>query len=199
VCTEECSKPTFGRRVGTVCVYSLAIAPFPRTGLYTDPQFGACTNASDPTSLQCAYGSGDACRPCPAGALCPGGYRVWPRPGYYAPSETADAVVPCEPPDPLVRCTGWNASVSATQCGAGYLQGSYTCSACAPGFFLADDGRCSQCPILGSLWQRYSSLVYIVVAIFVVVIVVYLCLVLLVFVKVSDYDPSRSMSRFALL
>ena len=29
------------------------------------------------TAHQCAYGKGDSCRPCPAGGMCPGGYRVW--------------------------------------------------------------------------------------------------------------------------
>ena len=45
------------------------------TGLWTDPSTGACTNASDPLSYACAYGSGDACVTCPSNVLCPGGTR----------------------------------------------------------------------------------------------------------------------------
>lgn len=47
-------------------------------GLWTDPATGACSNASDPRSFACAYGSGDACADCPAIALCPGGSREYP-------------------------------------------------------------------------------------------------------------------------
>lgn len=32
-----------------------------KTGLFTDPTTGACSNASDPRSLGCAFGSGDSC------------------------------------------------------------------------------------------------------------------------------------------
>ena len=46
-----------------------------KTGLYTDPAFGACSNESDPESFLCAYGSGDACTLCPSASLCPGGSR----------------------------------------------------------------------------------------------------------------------------
>ena len=45
------------------------------TGLWTDPGTGACTNASDPLSYACAYGSGDACVTCPDNVICPGGTR----------------------------------------------------------------------------------------------------------------------------
>lgn len=31
------------------------------------------------------YGRGLNCRPCPEGARCPGGYRIWPLPGWYVP------------------------------------------------------------------------------------------------------------------
>ncbi len=70
------------------------------TGLYTDPAFGSCANASDPLSLLCAFGSGDACRLCPSNALCPGGNRMWSRSEGWVASETTGAVAPCGPPDP---------------------------------------------------------------------------------------------------
>lgn len=59
---------------------------------YTDPASGSCINASDPTSALCAFGSGDGCIICPSGALCPGGYRLWTRVGFYAPTELAGVV-----------------------------------------------------------------------------------------------------------
>ena len=52
--------------------YALACSA---TGVYADPQLGACSNATDPSSYLCAFGSGDSCKPCPASALCPGGTR----------------------------------------------------------------------------------------------------------------------------
>ena len=32
---------------------------------------------------KCAFGLGDACRNCPLGGQCPGGFEVWPFPGFY--------------------------------------------------------------------------------------------------------------------
>lgn len=37
------------------------------SGPYTDPQTGACTNASNPASAYCAYGSDSTCQLCPVG------------------------------------------------------------------------------------------------------------------------------------
>jgi len=73
-----------------------------RTGLWTDPTGGACTNSSDSASFLCAYGGGDACVTCPTGALCPGGSRLWNRAGHWVASEAARAVSRCAPPDPRV-------------------------------------------------------------------------------------------------
>lgn len=107
-----------------------------QSGRYTNPLSGACINASNPASLSCAYGSGDGCRVCPSGALCPGGNRMWSRAGYWAAYDTSGTVTPCSPPDPESRCTGWNVALGATICGLGYLQGSYSCGACMTGYFL---------------------------------------------------------------
>lgn len=35
------------------------------------------------------YGRGDACKTCPEGTLCPGGYRMWPSAGYWNADETS--------------------------------------------------------------------------------------------------------------
>ena len=47
--------------------YTEACAGYPRGAM--------CMEAE--TASQCAYGKGDSCRPCPPGALCPGGERMW--------------------------------------------------------------------------------------------------------------------------
>lgn len=116
----------------------------PSGAAFTDPATGACTNASDPAALRCAYGSGDACSPCPEGGLCPGGFRLWSRPGYYTASESAGAVALCPPPSG--RCTGWDIAQAATQCAAPYQQGSRLCSVCSGAHYLLGDGSCAACP-----------------------------------------------------
>lgn len=111
-----------------------------QTGLWTDPASGVCAKASEPASLDCAYGSGDACRACPTGGLCPGGFRLWTRVGYWVASEADSDVSPCAPPNPEVKCAGWDTTAGAVKCGAGYRPGSYLCGACANGFYSFGDG-----------------------------------------------------------
>ena len=130
-----------------------------QTGLWTDPASGACANASDPASSRCAYGSGAGCTDCPGGALCPGGSRLWPRVGFWAPSETVSSVSPCGTPYPEAKCRGWNISRGAVQCGAAYRVGSSLCGACAPGFYLPGDGSCTACPVIAGVWGRYRVVV----------------------------------------
>jgi len=129
------------------------------TGLWTDPASGACANASDPLSLLCAYGGGEGCVPCPGGALCPGGSRLWPRQGFWAPSEAAASVAACAPPDPLVKCGGWSVREGAVQCGSPYRAGSYLCGACAPAHYPYGDGSCAACPVVAGAWDRYRGMV----------------------------------------
>jgi hypothetical protein len=73
--------------------------------------------------------------------------------------------------------------LGATLCGAGYLQGSFACSACAANFFLQDDGSCASCPVLTSAWDRYQSLLYILIALFAMVAFVWAGLWVLVHVR----------------
>lgn len=113
---------------------------------YTDFTAGACTNASDPAFSQCAFGSGDGCRLCPAHAMCPGGWRAFPlSAGWYTPSESSGAMLPCAAPA-AARCQGWDALAGAVRCGPGYLPGSQGCAACAGGFYQSGDGSCLPCP-----------------------------------------------------
>lgn len=146
-------------------------------GLYTDPATGACTNASDPASAACAFGAGDGCRPCPSNALCPGGLRAWPVPGYWSPGEGSADLLPCSAPGATKRCVGWNSAVGGVKCGVGYLQGSYLCGACAQAYFLSGDGTCSACPILPSLWVQYKGLFTLIVVVVAFAAVVYLTVI----------------------
>ena len=100
-------------------------------GSFPDPTTGVCSNSSDPLSVQCAYGSGEKCITCPSGALCPGGYVMWSRRGYWSVSDTAGVVAACSGPDALERCIGWDVGRGATRRSPAYLQGSYLCGACA--------------------------------------------------------------------
>jgi len=122
---------------------------------FTDPRSGVCTNASEPSARACAYGSRDTCTACPAGALCPGGSRLWPLPGYWVSNERAGvgAVVGCDVPA-TARCTGWDASAGQSGCGAAYAAGGYRCLACAPAYYPALDGTCASCPAAADAWAE---------------------------------------------
>jgi hypothetical protein len=150
------------------------------SGLYTDPTTGACTNASDPRSARCAFGSGDTCQPCPKGALCPGGSFAWPLPGYYSSSAASLRILPCTPPEPTLRCAGWNTLTGRTQCGPTYRQGSYLCESCSVGAYAFGDGSCRMCPVVTGAWDRYSGLLILLSAIVGFALAVYVCLFLFI-------------------
>ena len=112
---------------------------------------------SSAVQQSCAWGSGDACQPCPAGALCPGGTQLLPLPGFWVPRPDAPltAFLACPPPNPTLRCPGWSSAAAAAAagappglCGVGY-RGS-ACTACSPAFFL-QAGQCAPCPTFSSL------------------------------------------------
>lgn len=91
-------------------------------------------------------GTGINCRDCPRGAECPGGERVWPRPGFWAPSEDAGHVVQCSPPE---SCRGYDPAGKdfAKQCTPGY-EGE-RCGKCARSYYRSAD-LCVACPASGS-------------------------------------------------
>ena len=170
-----------------------------QTGLWTDPATGACANASDPASSRCAYGSGARCSDCPGGALCPGGSRLWPRVGFWAPTEAASSVSPCGPPDPEVKCGGWNVSCGAVQCGAAYRAGSPLCGACAPSYYLQDDGSCAACPVIAGAWGRYRVVLLLLCGAFASALCVGLLLAVIVKLHGGTLDGSaRLMLDLAL-
>lgn len=138
---------------------------------FTDWETGACTNMSDPGFARCAFGSGDDCRLCPSvpdsltpAAVCPGGPRAFTLPGFFTPAEGSGVVYRCKPPS-RARCSGWNASIGAVQCGIGYAAGSPGCRTCADGWYGAVDGSCKQCPPLPELSPLLHSILVFLAAI----------------------------------
>ena len=87
------------------------------------------------------YGRGLNCSPCPQGAFCPGGNRLWPRSGYYAEGELPP-VIACHPAE---ACLGGRASL----CSTGY-QG-IGCSACADGYYRDNVVYCTKCQSQGAI------------------------------------------------
>lgn len=133
-------------------------------------QGSVCLEAA--TARQCAYGAGDACAPCPMGALCPGGFRAWAQPGYVSQSPLAASLSQCAFPA-LQRCAGWNVSLGGSVCGAGYAGVPSACSACAGGYY-PDLNQCNKCPPSRS--QKYTVVGMVVGGVF----VAYVCVVLVV-------------------
>ena len=115
-----------------------------------DPSSGVCTDHTNNRSYECLYGSGDSCMRCPIGGLCPGGYRMQSRPGFYLPNEGARTPVRCIEPA-AERCAGWDAGSGTTLCGVGYKAGSPGCLRCAEHYFVDLDGSCTRCPSTAGL------------------------------------------------
>ena len=147
-----------------------------------------CANGSDSRSRGssnfCFWGEGPDCVLCPPGGLCPGGYRLWSAPGYYVPSETSLAAPQqCGAPS-MQRCVGWSPALalasgagagtgsgSGTICGAGYAQGSYACSLCAPDYYadVSTNGACMACPVTSaSPFAAFIGIGYVLAAMAVV-------------------------------
>ena len=101
------------------------------------------------------FGRGSDCVDCPEGGICPGGYRIWPKPGYWNPDESSGYVYKC---DPAERCLGGPNS----ECGPGY-KGDY-CGQCADDFFPMNGG-CEACP------SYEGKLIYLACDVFVWIIV----------------------------
>ena len=86
----------------------------------------------------------------------------------------------CAPPDPEVKCGGWNVSRGAVQCGAPYQAGSPLCGACAPGFYLPGDGSCVACPAVAGLWSQYRTVILLLCIVLAGAVCVGLALIALV-------------------
>jgi hypothetical protein len=143
---------------------------------WEDPSSGVCQSLTAPpyALARCGIGYGDSCRRCPyAAAVCPGGERLWPRPGYWVSEESMPAsLMRCWPP--ADRCAGWNVGSSTVACGPGYRHGSQGCSACADGYFPAFDGSCEVCPAqrdVRSIWMPLTLFAAAVLAVLTVVTV----------------------------
>ena len=118
----------------------------------TDPTFASpetCSLVNKNPALICPWGAGDDCKPCPAGAQCPGGYVLHPLPGFWAPS-TASApseLIRCPEPGSSLRCPGFSALLASPTgiqlCGTGYRGDQ--CLSCAPSYYSLAS-TCIPCP-----------------------------------------------------
>lgn len=107
------------------------------------------------TASQCAWGEGSACQACPEGALCPGGPRLWPQPGFWVANERAATVVACDPPH-ADRCIGWSLRLNKMTCKAGYDTDSEACRGCRSQFYPDSPNQCTRCPESVALWDRIA-------------------------------------------
>ncbi len=120
---------------------------------FAPPEACVVVNYSQPlleagSGQLCVWGTGDACFPCPPGALCPGGAQLLPLPGFWAPAPASPPsdLYPCPDPDAQLRCPGYlgvSSAGGAYGCGAGYR--GQVCAACDAGFFRRS-GTCATCP-----------------------------------------------------
>eukprot|EP00163_Fabomonas_tropica_P033627 TRINITY_DN8938_c0_g3_i1.p1 TRINITY_DN8938_c0_g3~~TRINITY_DN8938_c0_g3_i1.p1 ORF type:complete len:1387 (+),score=389.60 TRINITY_DN8938_c0_g3_i1:331-4491(+) len=82
------------------------------------------------------FGTGASCRPCPEGAVCPGGSRAWPEEGYWTPDEESGVIQKCPRPE---SCLGGKDA----SCATGY-EGAL-CGACIYGYY-EQNSACIVCP-----------------------------------------------------
>jgi hypothetical protein len=136
-----------------VAAQPLELSVLPNKGIYIsdtcddgfeDPANGNCLNASDPRRALCAFGA-PPCQYCPDNALCPGGFRAWPLPGYYSTTESSTTVRPCYRPQ-FERCLGWNTASASQTCGARFAGADTGCILCARSYYATFDGDCAICP-----------------------------------------------------
>lgn len=100
-----------------------------------------------------------------AGALCPGGSRAWPLPGYWSVDQAIPSVTPCVPPDPTSRCVGWDVANARTACGPQYRAGSLLCKSCATGAYASEDGGCSICPTSPTGWDLNGGIAELILGV----------------------------------
>lgn len=124
----------------------------------------------------CGYGAPPYCVDCPEGGVCPGGFRLWPQPGFWLDGDVdaaaraawhhPPAVDPCA--FPATRCAGFSPELvqSSPECADGYSgdrceeeAGSeggrstcdegytgYRCLDCVKGHYQDGSGFCLACP-----------------------------------------------------
>eukprot|EP00163_Fabomonas_tropica_P005464 TRINITY_DN14990_c0_g2_i3.p1 TRINITY_DN14990_c0_g2~~TRINITY_DN14990_c0_g2_i3.p1 ORF type:complete len:1426 (-),score=396.40 TRINITY_DN14990_c0_g2_i3:107-4384(-) len=95
------------------------------------------------------FGRGEDCQECPVGGICQGGYRIWPKSGFWNSDEDDGRVIECIP---QLRCGGCDLSEvpsdcykneNGAPCGQGY-QG-FACANCQNNYY-AINGICEPCP-----------------------------------------------------
>jgi hypothetical protein len=112
------------------------------------------------------------CLPCPDGAFCPGGGRMWPMAGYWSENEFAVATL-CHT---RIACPGVNRTAESTpvaiypkqeittaNCNPGY--GGAHCAFCEPRFFAFDE-LCLACGDEREDSTKFISAVIIVTLLF---------------------------------
>lgn len=145
------------------------------------------------TAGQCAWGEGDDCKPCPEGALCPGGYRMWAQPGYWAADSQSSEVKQCYPPN-ADRCEGWSVYEDRTRCQPGHDPASPACQGCLPGYFPDGPNECSECPSIDrGMAQVWPGLRIVGVGVACLVLLI-LVLALYMLYRLRKVHRQRSMS-----
>lgn len=95
------------------------------------------------------FGKGLECKPCPEGGVCPGGYRIWPKQGYWNNDEASGFVYKCKEPsgerrrrNELLKCSDRCLGGRESACKEGYANSF--CDSCANEFYI-DHGECLSC------------------------------------------------------
>eukprot|EP00467_Chlorarachnion_reptans_P021937 CAMPEP_0114505504 /NCGR_PEP_ID=MMETSP0109-20121206/10891_1 /TAXON_ID=29199 /ORGANISM="Chlorarachnion reptans, Strain CCCM449" /LENGTH=1166 /DNA_ID=CAMNT_0001683953 /DNA_START=48 /DNA_END=3545 /DNA_ORIENTATION=+ len=127
-----------------------------------------CSSLTNPPD-NCAYGAGDKCQDCPKTAVCPGGFRMWPRRGYWTSSEKAGTVFQCSAP-PFERCLGWDIVNEMSKCGRAY--DGVLCAECSDGYYEKLN-ICEACP---DRQTRIAKIGLLIACMFVIYIIIYICL-----------------------
>ncbi|GAB5365317.1 hypothetical protein AAMO2058_001047200 [Amorphochlora amoebiformis] len=150
--------------------------PKPGLGIFYTPE---CIGYSSPSicsasallgnsdGLKCAWGAKDDCKICDVNGLCPGGYRLWSQPGYFAQNERVTSLVQCPRPS-KERCIGWDIEKSSTKCGEAYT--GTRCTTCMSGYYERL-GECQKCPN-GGMEKRAEKLIILIMILFAVFILI---------------------------
>ena len=146
--TQSCPPDCIGVKTGGLIAYSDQCP-----GYYSG---AACFDFSQARNRRCAFGSPPQCRLCPEHAACPGGFRAWPGPGYWAADENLGVVYGCRAPA-TTRCTGWSISERRSGCGPGYDPNVPLCGACLQNFY-SQDGVCTHCSTSDSITQGVGAI-----------------------------------------